>query len=66
MPYHKKRKKDRPPRELIPEDLMKAACASVLDGKPMNAVARECGIRTIRQEIRATSDISCRPVYTTT
>ena len=37
MPYHKKR----PPRELIPEDSMKAAGAAVLDGKPVNAVARE-------------------------
>src|SRR6218665_556693 len=38
MPYHKKRKTDRPPRELIPEDSMKAAGAAVLDGKPVNAV----------------------------
>ena len=44
MPYHKKRKTDRPPRKLIPEDLMKAACAAVLDGKPVNAVARECSV----------------------
>src|SRR6218665_1019265 len=44
MPYHKKRKTDRPPRELIPEDLMKAACAAVLDGKPVNAVARVFGV----------------------
>ena len=44
MPYHKKRKTDRPPRELIPEDSMKAASAAVLDGKPVNAVARESGV----------------------
>ena len=44
MPYHKKRKTDRPPRELIPEDLMKAAGAAFLDGKPVNAVARESGV----------------------
>ena len=44
MPYHKKRKTDRPPRELIPEDSMTAAGAAVLDGKPVNAVARECGV----------------------
>ena len=37
MPYHKKRKTDRPPRELIAEDSMKAAGAAVLDGKPVNA-----------------------------
>ena len=30
--------------ELIPEDSMKAACAAVLDGKRVNAVARECGV----------------------
>src|SRR6218665_2454539 len=43
MPYHKKRKTDMPPRELIPEDSMKAVGAAVLDGKPVNAVARESG-----------------------
>src|SRR6218665_743461 len=69
MPYNKKRKADRPPRELIPEDSKTAAGAAVLDGKPVNAVARESGvtlIRAILQEIRATSDTICRPVYTTT
>ena len=44
MPYHKKRKTDKPPRELITEDSMKAAGAAVLDGKPVNAVARESGV----------------------
>src|SRR6218665_3435594 len=44
MPYHKKRKTYRPPRELIPEDSKKAAGAAVLDGKPVNAVARESGV----------------------
>src|SRR6218665_3212484 len=44
MPYNKKIKTDRPPRELIPEDSMKAAGAAALDGKPVNAVARECGV----------------------
>src|SRR6218665_1481224 len=44
MPYHKKRKTDRPPRELIPEVSMKAAGAAVLDGKPVNAAARESGV----------------------
>src|SRR6218665_2774935 len=41
MPYNKKIKTDRPPREVIPEDSKKAAGAAVLDGKPVNAVARE-------------------------
>src|SRR6218665_2550871 len=50
MPYHKKRKTDRPPRELIPEDSMKAAGADVLDGKPVNAVARESGVTHMRLE----------------
>src|SRR6218665_1014824 len=54
MPYHKKRKIDRPPRELIPEDSMKAAGAAVLDGKPVNAVARESGVTymTLEQYVR--------------
>src|SRR6218665_3310469 len=70
MHYNKKIKTDRPPRELIPEDSKKAAGAAVLDGRPVNAVAREwCyshDIRAILQEIRATSDTICRPVYATT
>src|SRR6218665_584575 len=44
MPYSKNRKTDRPPRQLISEDSMKAAGAAALDGKPVNAVARECGV----------------------
>src|SRR6218665_431280 len=54
MPYNKKRKTDRPPRVLILEDSMKAAGAAVLDGKPVNAVARESGVThmTLEQYIR--------------
>src|SRR6218665_1653279 len=54
MPYHKKRKTDRPPRELIPEDSMRAAGAAVLDGKPVNPVARESGAThmTLEQYVR--------------
>src|SRR6218665_85457 len=54
MPYRKKRKTDRPPRELILEDSMKAAGAAVLNGKPVNAVARESGVThmTLEQYIR--------------
>ena len=71
MPYHKKRKPDRPPKELIPEYSMKTSGAAVLDGKPVNE--RCCkrvwcyshDIRAIRQQIRATSDTICRPVYAT-
>ena len=44
MSYHKKRKTDWAPRELIPEDSMKPAAAAVLDGKPVNAVVRESGV----------------------
>src|SRR6218665_1394663 len=50
MPYHKKRKTDSPPKELIPEDSMKASGAAVLDGKPVNAVARECGVTRMTLE----------------
>src|SRR6218665_835394 len=54
MPYNKKRKTDRPPRKLIPEGSMKAAGAAVLDGIPMNAVAREIGVThmTLQQYVR--------------
>src|SRR6218665_3172730 len=54
MPYHKKRKTDRPPRELIPKDSMKAAGAAVLDGKPVHAVARESSVThmTLEQYVR--------------
>ena len=49
-----RKKTDRPPRELIPEDSMKAASAAVLDGKPVNADARESGVThmTIEQYFR--------------
>src|SRR6218665_4144401 len=50
MPYHKKRKADRPPRELIPEYPMKAAGAAVLDGKPVNAVVKESGVTRMTLE----------------
>src|SRR6218665_2035687 len=54
MSYHKNRKTDWPPRELVPEDSMKAAGAAVLDGKPVNAVARECSVThmTLEQYVR--------------
>src|SRR6218665_3120223 len=72
LPQEKK-KTDRPPRELIPEDSMKAAGAAVLDGKPVNAVARESGAThmTLEQyvsksELLQTPYIVCRPVYATT
>src|SRR6218665_472903 len=54
MPYHKKRKTDRPPEELISEDSVKAAGAAVLDGKPVNAVSRESGVThmTLEQYVR--------------
>src|SRR6218665_145021 len=54
MPYHKKRKTDRPPKDLIPEDSMKAAGAAAFDGKPVNAAARESGVThmTLEQYVR--------------
>src|SRR6218665_2600818 len=65
MPYHKKRKTDRPPRELIPEDSMKAAGAAVLDGKPVNSVARESGVThmTLEQYVRKSELLHTRSVY---
>ena len=50
MPYHKNSKTDRPPRKLIPEDSKKAAGAAVLDGKPVNSVARESGVTLMTLE----------------
>ena len=50
MPYNKKRKTDWPPGELIPEDSKKAAGAAILDGKPVNAVARESGVTLMTLE----------------
>ena len=43
-----------PPRKLIPEDSMKAAGAAILDGKPVNAVARESGVThmTLEQYVK--------------
>src|SRR6218665_26013 len=62
MPYHKNSKTDRPPRELIPEDSMKAAGAAVLNDKPVNAVARESGVThmTLKQYVRK-SELLQRP-----
>src|SRR6218665_3901763 len=53
LPQEKK-KTDRPPRELIPKDSMKAAGAAVFDGKPVNAVARESSVThmTLEQYVR--------------
>src|SRR6218665_1970298 len=50
----RKEKTDRPPRELIPKDSMKAAGAAVLDGKPVNAVGRESSVThmTLEQYVR--------------
>src|SRR6218665_1441985 len=64
MPYNKKIKTDRPPRELIPEDSKKAAGAAVLDGKPVNAVARESSVThmTLEQYVRK-SELLHTPPY---
>src|SRR6218665_4052842 len=50
MPYNKKRKTDRPPKELIPEDSKKAAGAAVLNGRPVDALARESGVTLMTLE----------------
>src|SRR6218665_2781506 len=72
MPYNKKIKTDRPPRKLIPEDSKKAAGAASCFG--WKTSERCCkgewcyshALKAIFQEIRATSDTICRPVYPTT
>src|SRR6218665_1411626 len=61
MPYHKKRKIDRPPREFIPEDSMKAAGAAVLDGKPVNAVARESSVTHMTEQYVRKSELLQTP-----
>jgi hypothetical protein len=70
MPYHKKRKTDRPARGLTPADKMKAAVDEVLAGAAVNAVARENGIdrmtlkRYVRK-MRINPQTVCKPNYVT-
>src|SRR6218665_2722603 len=65
MPYHKNSKTDRPPRELIPEDSMKADGAAVLNGKTVNAVARESDVThmTLEQYVRKSELLHTPYVY---
>jgi len=41
MPYHKKKKTDRPPRRLVSKDIMKSAVEVVLKGRGIKTVAKE-------------------------
>lgn len=70
MPYHKKRKTNRPQRGLIPENQMKTAVDQVLAGQPVNTVARVNGIdrMTLKRYVRKTrinADTACKPSYVT-
>jgi len=70
MPYHKKRKTNRPQRGLVPENVMRTAMAAVLEGQGVNTVARDMGIdrMTLKRYVRKTRanpDTVCRPNYVT-
>lgn len=70
MPYHKKRKTDRPPRGLTDESIMRSAVDQVLGGKAVNSVARDMGIdrMTLKRYVRKVkqnSDTACKPNYVT-
>ncbi len=70
MPYHKKRRTDRPARGLTPPDKMKAAVHEVLAGACVNTVARENGIdrMTLKRYVRKTRidpNTMCKPNYVT-
>lgn len=70
MPYHKKRKTDRPKRKLIEENVMRSAVEEVLGGKGVNTVARDKGIdrmtlkRYVRK-MRQDKSTVCKPNYVT-
>ena len=71
MPYHKKRKTDRPTRGLTDEKTMRSAVNEVIGGRAVNTVAREKGIdrmtlkRYVRK-VRLNPSMICKPNYVTT
>ena len=70
MPYHKKRKTDRPTRGLTDENIMRSAVEQVIRGKAVNAVSRETGIdrMTLKRYVRKVKDnpdTVCKPNYVT-
>lgn len=70
MPYHKKKKTDRPPRGLTPEHTMKAAVDEVILGRAVNTVARERGIdrMTLKRYVRkcrTDPNTACKPNFVT-
>ena len=44
MPYHKKRKTNRPPRKTTTKEVMKAAVDKVIGGRAAATVAKEFGV----------------------
>ena len=54
MPYHKKRKTDRPTRGLTDEKTMRSAVDEVIGGRAVNTVAREKDIdrMTLKRYVR--------------
>ena len=70
MPYHKKRKTDRPKRGLVDEKMVRSAVDEVIGGKAVNTVARENGIdhMTLKRYIRKVClnpSTVCKPNYVT-
>lgn len=70
MPYHKKRKTDRPPRGQVPESIMKAAVEQVLSGRPVRTVAREASVdrMTLKRYVAKmlfNPSTLCRPQFVT-
>lgn len=70
MPYHKKRKTNRPPRGLTPVDKMRAAVDEVLAGGAVNTIARANGIdrMTLKRYVRKIKynpDAECKPNFVT-
>lgn len=70
MPYHKKRKTDRPARGQVPEPIMKAAVEQVLSGRPVRTVARETSVdrMTLKRyvaKMMSNPSTMCRPQFVT-
>jgi len=70
MPYHKKRKTNRPPRKTTAKEVMKVAVDEVLGGRAAATVAKEFGVdrMTLKRYVKKTlADPStiCQPNYVT-
>ena len=70
MPYHKKRKTDKPPRAIVDEFTMKLAVTEVINRSGVNTIAKERGIdrMTLKRYVRKTKQnpqTICKPNYVT-